>query len=79
MVIACIESLEADPIAGVLQEISIRVSNDVYPLAEVVENDVWDVPHGFELTFSQLIIGLVINKDHTTFDKGTRVDMGVKM
>ena len=74
-----IELLEVEPIARILQEVAIGVSKNVCPLAKEVENYIWVIPHGFELTFSQLIIGLVVNKDHVTFVKGARVDMGVKM
>ena len=48
----CIKSLEVETISGVLQELSIMVSTNVYPLYEEVENDVWTIPHGLELLFS---------------------------
>ena len=74
-----IEPLEVEPIARILQEVAIQVNKNICPLVEVVLGDIWTVPHGLEIPFSQLIIGLVVNKDQIAFTKGVRVDMGVKM
>ena len=74
-----IEPLKVEPIVGILQEVVVGVHKDICPLSEVVMDDIWAIPHGFKLPFSQLIIGLVINEDQITFVKGARVDLGVKM
>ena len=67
-----IKSLEVDPVAGILQKLSIRVNKNVCPLAKAVVNGIWVIPHRFKLPFSQVIVGLVIHEDHITFAKGVR-------
>ena len=47
-----IKSIGVEPIAGIIQEFSIKVSKNVCPLIEAVVNDVWFVSHGLELSFS---------------------------
>ena len=74
-----VKYIEVEPIARVLQELAIKVGQNVCPLIKATTKKVWVVPHGFKLSFSQLIVGLVIYKDHIAFAKGARVDMGVKM
>ena len=58
-----IEPLKVEPVARILKEVAVRVSKDICPLVGAAVDDIWAIPHGFELPFSQLIIGLVVNKD----------------
>ena len=58
-----VESLEVDPISGILQEVIIKVSEDIFPLDETSVDDIRAIPHGFELPFPNIIIGLVVNED----------------
>ena len=74
-----VQPLEVDPIVGILQEVSIRVSKNICALSKVAVDDMWVIPHGFQLPFSHLIIGLVINEDKISLTEGERVNMGVKM
>ena len=45
VVISGIESLEVEPITGVLQELSIKVNKGVCPSYEAMVDDVWAIPH----------------------------------
>ena len=74
-----IEPLEVELVAGIIQEVLVRVSKDICSLVEEAVYDIWVVPHIFKIPFSQLIIGLVVNEDHISFAKGERVGMGVTM
>ena len=58
-----IESLEVEPIAGIVQEAVVRFSKEVCPLAEASMDDIRSIPHGFKFPFPNLIIVLVINED----------------
>ena len=55
-----IESLEVDPIVGIVEEVTVIVYKDICPLVETSMDDIRDIPHGLELPFSSLIMGLVI-------------------
>ena len=46
-----IEPLEVEPIAEILQEVAIKVSEDICPLVEASMDDIWAIPHGFKLPF----------------------------
>ena len=74
-----IEPLEVEPIAGILQEVNIRVSKEIFSLSETSMDDIRSIPHEFELPFSSLITGLVINEDEVPFTKVAWVDVGVIM
>ena len=74
-----IEPLEVDPVTGILQELVVGVIKNIFLLAKAMVEDIWVIPHGFKIPFSQLIIGLVVNEDQISFAKDARVDMGVKM
>ena len=74
-----IESLEVDPIAGILQEETIEVSKDMCPLSKTSMDDIRAIQHGFKLPFSNFIMGLVIEKDEFPLVKGMGVDMAVIM
>ena len=74
-----VKSLEVEPVTRVLQELSIRVDKGVCPFLEETVDDVWVIPHWLELSFAQLVIGLVIDQNHIAFTEGARVDMGVIM
>ena len=74
-----VEPIEVEPVAGILQEVAIWVTKDIFPLTKAAMDDISVVPHGFKLPFSQLIVGLVINEDQIAFTKGVRVDMGVNV
>ena len=58
-----VESLEVEPIVRILQEATIRVSKEICPLVKTSMDDIRAIPHGFELPFASLIMGLVVNKD----------------
>ena len=79
MIELCIESLEVDPIVGILQEAMVKVNKETFPLAEESMDDIRAIPHGFKLPFYSLIMGLVINEDEAPLAKGAWVDMGVIM
>ena len=74
-----VKSLKVECIAVVLQELSIRVNKGVCPFSKAMVDVIWVVPHLLDLSFAQIIIGLVINQNHITFAKGVRVDMGFVM
>ena len=46
-----IEPLEVDPIARILQEVAVRVNQDVFPLAKAPMDEIWAIPHGIKLSF----------------------------
>ena len=48
---------------GILQEVTIRVSKDICPLAETSMDDLLAIPHGIKIPFPYIIIGLVIDED----------------
>ena len=50
-----------EPIAGVLQELSIKVNEGVFPFSEEMVDDLWAIPHWLELDFAQFIVGFVID------------------
>ena len=58
-----IEHIEVDLIAGILQEMAVRVSKEVFPLVETLMDDIRTIPHGFKFPFSSLIMVLVVNED----------------
>ena len=58
-----IEPLEVDPIVGILQGMTLRVSEYICPLVETLMDDIRSIPHGFKLFFLNIIIGLVVDKD----------------
>ena len=64
---------------GILQEVTVRVSKEIFHLAKTSMDDIRAIPHGFELPFSSLIVGLVIDEDKVPLTKGASVDMGVIM
>ena len=70
-----IEHIELEPIVGILQEVTVGVSKEVFPLFETLMDDIRAIPHGFKLSFSSLIMGLVINEDQVPLTKGTWVDV----
>ena len=45
MVVLGIESLEVEPIVGILQEVTIRVSEEIFPLADTMMDYVRAIPH----------------------------------
>ena len=45
LVMLSVESLEVEPIVGILQELSIRVNKGVCPFSEATVDDVWAIPH----------------------------------
>ena len=45
MVMLSIKYLEVDPVARVLQELSIRVNKGVCPFSKAMVDDIWVVPH----------------------------------
>ena len=57
-VTSCIEPLEVQPTAGILQEATVIVTKDICLLAETSIDDKRAIPHGFELPFSSIIMGL---------------------
>ena len=46
-----IEPLEVEPIAGILQEVTVRVSKEVCSLIEAWMDDIWAIAHGIKLPF----------------------------
>ena len=74
-----IESLEVEPIVGILQEVTIKVRKEICPLDEASMDDIRVIPHGFELPFSTLIMGFVIDEDKVPIAKGGWVDVGIIM
>ena len=58
---------------------TIKVNEEVFPLAETSMDDIRAIPHGFKLPFSSLIMGLVIYEDKVPLTKGAQVDIGVIM
>ena len=45
LVMLSIESLEVEPITGVLQELSIRGNKGVCPFSKTTMDDIWALPH----------------------------------
>ena len=45
LVMLSVKSLEVEPVAGVLQELSIRVNKGVFPFSEATVDDIWAIPH----------------------------------
>ena len=74
-----IEPLEVEPIAGVLQEVTVRFREEICPLVKTSMDDIRAIPHGFELPFASLIMGLVIDEDEVPLTKGVWVDVEVIM
>ena len=70
-----IESLEVEPIVGILQEVTFGVSKEVFPLVETTTNEIMAPPHGFKIPFSSLITALVVDKDKVPLVKGVWVDV----
>ena len=58
-----VEPLEVEPIVGIFQEVAIQVNKNIFPLAKAMVDDIWTIPQGLKLPFSQLIIGLDVNED----------------
>ena len=54
-----IKYLKVEPIAGILQEVTIRVSKEVLPLIEESMDDIRAIPHGFKHPFLSVIMGLL--------------------
>ena len=46
-----IEPLEVEPIVGILQEVAVKLTKDVCPLAKTYMDDVWVVGHRIKLPF----------------------------
>ena len=74
-----VKPLEVETIAGILQEVTVRVSKEIFPLAETSMDDIRAIPHGFKLPFSSLIMGLIIEEEKVPLVKGAWVDVGVIM
>ena len=49
------------------------------PLFDKMMDDIRDIPHGFKLSFSIIIMGLILNGDEIPLLKFVWVDMGVIM
>ena len=64
---------------GILQEATFRVSEEICLLAETMIDDISAMPHGFEIPFSIIIMGLVIDEDEVPLTKGAWVDVGFVM
>ena len=75
MVILGIKYLEVEPITSFIQEATARVSDEICPLAETSMDDIRAIPHGFKLSFSSLIMVLVVNENQVPLAKGTWVDV----
>ena len=56
-----VKFLEVEPIAGVLQELSIIVDEGVCPFTKAMVDDVRAIPHWLKLSFAQIIIGFVVD------------------
>ena len=46
-----IELLEVEPIAGILQEVTVGVCEEKFLLAETSMDGIWAIPHGIKLPF----------------------------
>ena len=55
------------------------VSKEICPLTEIPMDDVRAMPHGFDLPFSSIIIGLIVDKDEVPLVKYVWVEVGVIM
>ena len=63
LVVLGIQSLEVEPVVGILQEGTVIFNEEICTLVETSMDDIRAIPHGIKFSFPYLIIGLVVDED----------------